>query len=427
MKIIERKISLSSLFEYIILILIIFDGVTMWKFLSNGPRYQYGLNYNILGYISTVFMLLYLFFKYIRKGISRKLCFGLLLFAFYNLSYFVLNHSNNSSLYLTNFAIPLLVMIMFCYNLIKENILYHFLIKYKNLVFFLALISLVLYVGGTILNVIPHSIVHVYRSNIHQYDVNSYFHLMYNGQEQTVFGHTFYRNTGIFLEGPGWIYPICLALFIELFLNNKISKFTVFVLVATGLTTFSSKGFLAMPIIFILDFMQNKNNRNSKTKIIKYMILPILLIVFVIFVGQILISKQTYESASYFGRMEDIILAWKTWMEYPILGCGYGNTSTLSQYLSSGKTTSNTAGSLKVLAQCGLFIGVEYYGSLYFLYRFSNDEKKYTILAFLIIFIIFLSTSSTWYYWDYMFIIALGIAMFIYKSNFFKAFLFKVN
>lgn len=85
-----------------------------------------------------------------------------------------------------------------------------------------------LYFGGEVLHIIHSRSVTVIRSEIRSYSIPSYYGLMYIGQTQTVFGTTFARNTGIFLEGPSWGSFLWPAFFAEVLVKDKIMDATAY-------------------------------------------------------------------------------------------------------------------------------------------------------------------------------------------------------
>lgn len=129
--------------------------------------------------------------------------------------------------------------------------------EFETIILVLAIVSCILYFGGEIFHILPYKMIAVTRGEIATYSIKSYFGLTYIGQSQTVFGITFARNTGLFLEGPSWGGFLWPAFFIEVFIKDKASKTNCLILLLTAITTFSAKAIIFILVIIGIKYVSN--------------------------------------------------------------------------------------------------------------------------------------------------------------------------
>ena len=234
--------------------------------------------------------------------------------------------------------------IIFWAHLIGAYVIYisieleEFIAKYNQIMFFLAIFSLITY--GLLL-LFPN--------------IYSYFPAVTNKAGFTAYNLFFSvvrysnymnRNFGLFWEPGAYQTFLNLALFFELYVTKSINKKRIFVFLLTIITTFSTTGYLAsLFLIFIYVFIDKRNIlisvENQRKKIIVSMIILLVIstIVFVnlptsfkfnvfgkleaIFKPELLNSNTSYRSTS--TRVNSIIIPIINFIKSPVWGVGFDN------------------------------------------------------------------------------------------------------
>lgn len=409
MKIKVTKI--TTILEYLILLCFIF-GSTMATW-----RYQVGrtLSSELLTYVLYVFVVVYVLLGAFsnKYPITRKQAMFLVGFCGYSAVYSIIGRDTSMNYWMW-FFLPLFLMLLLCFELRKRGRTEEFFLEFSNIVVLLALISVILYFGGEVLHVIPSQNITIVRSEMSTYSISSYYGLLYIGQNQTVLGMTFARNTGIFLEGPSWGSFLWPAFFVEVFVRNKLKKMNCIFIILAVVTSFSLKGIIfclaIIGIKYIKTSMVDKRETNQKGVYFNYKILlfPIFLCVISVAAFNLLISKSIYEGGSIVARLDDISATFNAWKKYPLFGCGFYNESFIRSFMSGNIERGNTAGLLKVFALGGIVSGFEYiYGIILFIK--NGAEKRLERISFGVLLIINLCISSTYNSLFALFFVALGL------------------
>lgn len=126
-----------------------------------------------------------------------------------------------------------------------------FLKRYSNIVTIIAIISLVFWFFGSLLNYLePSGIVNIYWGK--DIVVSNYHYVYFQWQNDAVlFGKTFYRNIGIFSEAPMYVIHLSIAFMSSLFSKER-NTFKLCVLFITMITTFSTAGIIIILLMIIL-------------------------------------------------------------------------------------------------------------------------------------------------------------------------------
>jgi hypothetical protein len=247
----------------------------------------------------------------------------------------------------------------------------------------------------------------------------SYFHLLYYNpiQKADFLGSRYIRNIGIFMEAPGFAFPLTMSLFWELNMREtgKIRKGRVFVLALAGLTTFSTNAILYGFFCFAWYLLTEYSDRAHLWKQTKKYILPVIALTGGAAAAYILYDKMNaqYGLGSFLRRLDDTYAAFVTWLENPVFGVGYRNSQRLfANYLYSEAVGASTAGLLNVLAYGGLYIFYIYLFSFVQLYRRYECTGRKKITGFLILYLLFFATSSMEYSLYTLLVTGLGCCLF---------------
>ncbi len=224
-----------------------------------------------------------------------------------------------------------MVLFAFGHQLSRGGRLCYFTEAYVNIMAFFAFVSLVCYLFGTQLKLLPGRTPMHYFWAEHQRDTYSYFFLYFENpiQRNRLFGITLMRNTGIFPEAPGYAAFLSYAIALELVSRareNRKSKKKLYLLMLTLLTTFSAKGLLVMLLVCVLWYWMETKRILS----LRSLILCLGTVAAVIAGVYVLKDKST--TSSYGTRMDDLISELKTWGDHVLFGVGYDNTDAIREY-----------------------------------------------------------------------------------------------
>lgn len=293
---------------------------------------------------------------------------------------------------LVNFILYIILQINFMTvlfsfdNKLRRNIL----LKISDVVSFIAILSLILYICVHILNVI-HSTNIIILNWGGTHTNYSYYNIFFDTQINTDIPILInkMRNTSIFTEGPMFSLPLTLALAIELFSRTSLKKVRIFIILLCNFTTFSMTGWIfSIILIYIrIIFLQKKY---VFVRIINLLLLVSSVIYFGGFLIDLIINKTT--SSSFSVRLDDYQAQILSWRKNPITGNGINNTYSVIENMSSfrlnfGNTgQSNTVGIL--LSDGGVLIVIAFFipmikGIFYSLKKYKNIESM--VLSLLLI------------------------------------------
>lgn len=195
------------------------------------------------------------------------------------------------------------------------------LLKYSNIVFILATISLIYWYLGSNLELISPT---MYVPNSWKGDgiemIPTYHFLYFETQEASFMGYETVRNSGIFNEGPMYNMVLCVALSIELFLRPTKSLKRIALLAITIATTFTTTGiiFLGLTVVWIIF-----HYFSEKARALLIIVIPVLIVGMMTFSSAVLEDKQSSSGeGSVISRMYDITTCIDIGLENPLLGQG---------------------------------------------------------------------------------------------------------
>lgn len=318
---ISRFLSAQTILEYVVAMLIILDGNSV---------YRHGVNQNYhLAFLSGIAALCLLLV--IRKGkiIIKDILWAAILEAwvavYFVFSFRTLDIENYVSLFIL--GLPVIFLLSSMYQKRKEP--FRLLYRIETILLFLAVASVILWLFGSILKILPHTS-SIYLNWGRNKIVNGYFGLCYETALDTTFGIKAYRNSGIFTEAPMHNLWLCLALGIELFLKEKTDLKKAMVFVVTILTTLSSTGLLVAGLCFLLKYWQLLKQMSKYMKIAMGVIFAAAIPMALYYAVRLMQVKST--TVSFLMRLQDYTAGFKVWMKYPIFGSGFGNLNSLYGY-----------------------------------------------------------------------------------------------
>lgn len=307
-------------------------------------------------------------------------------------------------LYIVIFPLSLSYMIPLIHE-DQENAKKMFL-RFSNIVFVLALISLVFWYWGSMRGDIPYTTLIPNDWGEDRF-IPTYYGVYF--ETQSVADSQTYssvaRNSGIFNEAPMHNMILCTALAVECFLRDKISKIRIVVLIATILTTISSTGFFFLTALSVVNVYVRANQyRNALLTLT-----PVIIGVGLFVSSAIMENKKDTGESSLNSRIEDIEKCIMIGMENPILGIEimhkadeFGSNKVNFGYSNSTFTT---------FAHGGLYLLLLYIAPLFIVPIISLRRQldwRWSLMMFFY-FLLFTFTVSHYKYLTMLFV-AYGIA-----------------
>ena len=289
-----------------------------------------------------------------------------------------------------------------------------FLDIYENAYVVLGLITLFFWLLGSNLHVIPplertsYTVKEVTRT------VYNYYFLYYEipAQNQNLFGLTIPRNCGIYREVPGFASGLLFAIGVELFTHKEINKKKLPCLILTILSTQSTKGYVILIILFVVRYIIAKHKGSRTRLVIKLLVILFLIPVSVILLRAIFINKQS-TGTSLYTRYNSLQAGFRTWLEHPIFGAGYGNAEAIyeNQIKGLGVEGKISMGITVLLARGGLYLFSLYIIAL--LYAYNNKrikQNKINYFQFVLMLFMELFISNSAFKYRTLFLVASGFA-----------------
>lgn len=309
----------------------------------------------------------------------------------YILFYSIINTIN--FIPLMKLFIMLIVFIFYIILYIENEFISIVLLKYRNAMICLCLLSLFFWSFGSILHVINTNTVIASRwvggQRFIEY-YNGYFNIHF--EVQKIYG--IMRNTGLFIEGPMYSFQLTLAFATELLLIRGKNKSIPIIIFVTQLTTFSLTGIsLGLLIIFTRYFWADRN-QSLEGKLIKIG-LGLFVIIGLVYLIYNLFTIHRNSGSSSAIRFDDFVVGFRSWLESPIFGHGYLNIDALTKYMGSWRSHnlgySNSV--MYVLSQGGIYLGALYMYSFYRSLAISlHFRDRHTLLFILIILLLLVFT-----------------------------------
>lgn len=286
--------------------------------------------------------------------------------------------------------ILVLFLVYFFSNESKEKAK-RLLIKYKNIMVVLAAISVVCWVLFSLLHFLPYNRwgdIYITWTNTGEIARRSHILYLYS-EMQWFIVHYITRNTSIFVEGPMYCYCLSIALFVELFAEDKSREaereFCTWSLLLAQLTVLTTVGFIYLTVIGaahflkmrlgaeLLDEEQRQKNRKAIRKI---------LIVAAVLCAIFLARKLSVMSGS--TRVDDIWAGFHAWLSKPWFGSGFENQNYINKFVSNFRLDnlgySNSPG--LILANGGVYLAVIYIYAWVRIVR--NGLKRKTLEALIV-------------------------------------------
>lgn len=403
---------INSFMEYIILFLMLISEITVIGVIPKADRIVKGL------------FCFFLFFYTICNAIKlmqHKKYFERTMLIFvgveiYNFIFLFMNKTNQKS-YIIYF-----VFILGCFifvtakYVLDNNYFYKMLIKLSNIIFIITVLSLILYILGSITNIISPTSVKALYWNVDiqgiKY-VNSYFDLLYQTQNTILGGISIPRNSSIYTEATLYCIFLNVAFGVDLFIREKLNKVRIFILIIATFTTFSTTGIVIM-IATIITKMIIYNPLRKSMKIMKLVTIPII-VCFLGLVSILIINSKIHNTSlkSYSVRLDDFRVGIYTWKQNDkISGTGFKNLNIFRSNLNvsvRGKDIGGSIGIMNILFQGGIYLMMIYLISFSRFIYYSINYKNPKIFIIVCIFLVQLVLNPIQYRYILIYLLAFGL------------------
>lgn len=335
---IKKSLFLGT-YDYIIVILMLLC--------SNSVYVTHVYEANAVDFLFKLFILLSLFINLTTILAQRKLNKKLLLLYIYFILFcllicviyilinpYIRNDGSDtiSFIIFRFFLLPLSFLLMLSKKGLNQN--KYYLNLCSNVVFILCALSLIMFLLGTVFNIIHAN--GIFYSNWVSPDsvveFPSFYNIHFITQNNEFLGFKMIRNTGIYPEAPMFSLPISIAFLYELFYKNKPNKCYIFTFIITIFTTMATTGILIV-IVFLTIYIIFFIKKNVYLRMFMYLILPLALCLVFYLILMIMIEKSS--GGSYGIRNDDYIAGLKAWSDSIWIGNGIGNFESIVKYMSS--------------------------------------------------------------------------------------------
>lgn len=292
---------------------------------------------------------------------------------------------------------------LFIFLLRASRLLESFLGMFSLVVAVLGAVSIVLWLAGPIFGIIdPNcSIENTFNWEHKSRMCDGYFGLLYVTQEFDVSSLKIARNTGIFLEAPAYALPLIMAFCFEVLFREKTRRGVACIIVVTAITTTSTIGIVGCLVVLFTKACLFSPGIKRNTSLIALVGIPLVLLC-----GALVVMRLQTESG--LARIDDYVAGYRTWIQSPVWGNGFGDIdSVIRQHMSSARWfNQGTASALvQVLATGGLALL-----SIYAIGFASFIRSRDVIMKlFGAILLVFFCISGIWEIWLVVFAISIGI------------------
>lgn len=274
------------------------------------------------------------------------------------------------------------------------------LVKYKNLMVIIAVISIFYWIFGTILHVLHAngSFQTIWTGTGLPSTIPSYNGIYFETQSLTTSYGTLQRNSAIFTESPMAALNFGIALLIENFQQseNKKHKFSFFILCISIISTLSTTGYILLAIVLCYDvYFYDRFYKYRNFLLVGIVVIFLSAIIF------LLKEKFNVDVGSSSVRLNDYVVGIEAWEQHLFLGNGVENNDYLKQFMGIWRW-SNTGFSnsiTKVLSDGGIYLFVGY------MFCFTKGivdsiktKNKEKLLIVLIVLFLFITTAFPYTY-----------------------------
>lgn len=265
-----------------------------------------------------------------------------------------------------NIKLLIIVIILIWVMQVKGKNLPLILEAYANIMVFIAVLSVIMWILCSLIKVIPPTGTIPFNwtavNGVHSF-IPTYGHIYFETQDINLpFIGNIIRNTAVFTEAPMASLNFCIAFLLKLNENSYkkdsgISKSQIWLVIAI-LSTFSTTGYILLILIFFIKWLKV----DKKYFIYKLIFVIPVLIVAVLVINLLIGQRTVYGTMSTNLRFDDYRVGMITFLQHPFLGAGLGNSDALVQNMGNWRIymTGFSNSITEVLAQGGIYVSLIY-------------------------------------------------------------------
>lgn len=402
----KLSINLKKVLYYFISLSFILSGHCIYKYIV-----EFSFLNTVFKYFVIIICVIGILTTFPRKIDNRYILF-LALLLLYTTIYIVVSGKSVFS-YIIDFMVYVLLFYTLAFNLLKIKKFGELLKTYKNIILIISAVSFFIWLLGPITGVISPTNHYVYYWGEHYWQTNSYFGIYFDNptQTQSFFGLFINRNCGIFTEGTGFAEYLLYAFLIEKYVcyEDKGHKKNLLILFLTMLSTQSTKIFLLLIILHVVEYILNTGIKN-RYSLVKQISLGSIMIVISYWAINTIIDDKS-QSDSFISRMSDIIAGYNAFINNPIVGVGYRNYDAINSFNTFNKFSSGvTMGITALIAQGGIYLTALYIIPAIYLVCITQGQLKKNLIICIIALILNLFISNAAFTNPYLFVLAAMIA-----------------
>ena len=399
-----KKSKILAIYDYIIAVALMINCRTIW--LTKVPPISKLDGTLWLALLISILAIVTLNYQNDESKFQHALIISMFLFFYFGI-YIFLSSFPGTRNYGVRYASVFIMLVWLLYYDDYINDIPGVLLKYKNVIFIVALISLLFWLFGSLLGLIKPTgaIWTAWTGTGRPASVPSYFGIYFETQSVTTDIGGFIRNTAIYPEAPMSSLNFCIALGIQVLSkqSNKWGKIQFWILLIAILSTGSTTGYIFLAVL--LAFKINNSN-NFLLEKFKSPLFILILIFTAISVSYLIHQKTIYGIDSANLRIDDYKVGYRAWIQHPILGSGIENDEYVRQFVEPWRSYnigfSNSP--LKVLSDGGIYL---FLGYLYcfvrgiFLSIYNKDKYKFIF----IVLILYLFITTIFHYTYLLFLL----------------------
>jgi len=247
-----------------------------------------------------------------------------------------------------------------------------FIVILSNVIYFMAISSLVLMVLGPHLGLIRQTSLIFAHWGWDRYYMNyCYLLLSENARAGGLGGLLAYRNLSIYPEGPFSSLVFTIGLASELFVKDHVDYRRIFVYYLAILSTISATGMILSTIMIALRYWMSAlgvggNESTSRKKMLRLAVSLLLVVLSSYLITLIVNEKQTNDVGNYSSHINAFANGFQAFLKHPIVGYGY---------LFQENMGNSTSGLFKVLIYGGLVLALLYI--VPFIFGYINAVKTH--------------------------------------------------
>ncbi|MBQ5951075.1 MAG: hypothetical protein IJL66_02870 [Lachnospiraceae bacterium] len=405
----KTKTGILKAIMYLIVVVVLLDSSTMYRYLTNTPLYGRGFGW-LMGILCLLFLVTAGSLS-IRQGQLIRLVVIVAAFLVYAL---VTRYNTNR--FLTSFVGVFVCLFLFSCVLYRKGLMQEFLTVYSRVMLILAVVSLFFWLFGSVLDILPGRRELVYYWADHYRTTYTYFYMYFENPVQNNV-HSTLCNVGIFAEAPGYSGFLTYALLIEMvtrkFADTKDKQrkaiISIVIFVVTLLSTSSTKGIIVVMIAIAINYV-SKGSRNRSAAVVKIVAASVA-IAGIAFVSSALIGEKMLTTSGMV-RMDDFIAGLKAFLQHPLFGAGYNNSQAIIDFQNVSRSNRGLSMGLTVLMSYGgLWLLSIYVGAAAVSYKsqyFRTNRSVWFLVIAVLVFNLLISNSA--FSIPYIFLLAAAYA-----------------